>query len=87
MRNRQQADGLASTTLAHLAEISGLELAFTGEPLERKTAWVYFYTSKAHLETGDVSHALAGNGPIVVPRAYVDVWFAWTGSSIEDQVE
>jgi hypothetical protein len=30
--------------------------------------WVFFYNSRAYLETGDFSDALAGNGPLVVEK-------------------
>jgi hypothetical protein len=30
--------------------------------------WVFFYQSRRHLETGDISHALAGSAPYIVNR-------------------
>jgi hypothetical protein len=37
--------------------------------IERSFGWVFFYNSKRHVETGDITAALAGNAPIVVTKA------------------
>jgi hypothetical protein len=39
--------------------------AFT---IEEDFGWVFFYDSKLHQETDDVSYALAGNGSIIINR-------------------
>jgi Immunity protein 35 len=31
-----------------------------------EACWVFFYNTRAYLETGSMVHALAGNGPIIV---------------------
>ena len=31
--------------------------------------WVFFYDSRAHIETGEIKHAIAGNAPILVEQA------------------
>jgi len=36
--------------------------------IEKPYGWVFFYNSKAFLESGNVLHRLAGNGPIVVNK-------------------
>jgi len=38
------------------------------ETEERKENWIVYWTSKLYLETKEVSHALAGNGPILVSK-------------------
>ncbi|MFL6106294.1 MAG: YrhB domain-containing protein [Marmoricola sp.] len=37
------------------------------EPREHPSAWTVGYQTRAFLETGSVSHSLAGNGPLVIP--------------------
>jgi hypothetical protein len=36
---------------------------------ETEVGWSFGYNSRTFLEGGDISSALAGNGPIVVPRS------------------
>lgn len=36
---------------------------------EFPTCWVVGYNTKAYLETGSLTHALAGGGPIIINRA------------------
>jgi hypothetical protein len=38
------------------------------EVTELPTAWVLYYQSRKYVETGEFSHALAGNGPFVVSK-------------------
>ena len=33
--------------------------------IEKPYGWVFFYTAKKYLETKDIKHAVAGNGPII----------------------
>lgn len=35
---------------------------------EEPFGWVFFYQSKSHLETGELSSMLAGNAPFIVDR-------------------
>ena len=37
--------------------------------IEKPYGWIFFYTSKKYWETGDVSEAVAGNGPIIVEKS------------------
>jgi Immunity protein 35 len=34
--------------------------------LTKPYGWVFFYNSRRYLETRDILHAIAGNGPVVV---------------------
>jgi hypothetical protein len=36
--------------------------------IEREFGWVFFYDSKEYLATGDISHAVLGNAPVIVDR-------------------
>jgi len=44
---------------------------------------VFFYTSKLHMETGDFSHALAGNAPLIVDKDAGTVHETGTAHPIE----
>ena len=71
MIDKDTARGIA------LAEINKPE-RYRAEPLEcvildkytreEDFGWVFFYQSKSFVETGEFSHQLAGNGPIVITR-------------------
>lgn len=39
---------------------------------ELDDAWSFGYNSRAFIEAGDVSSALAGNGPVIVPKSGAD---------------
>ena len=39
---------------------------------ERPDAWSFSYNSRPFLERGDIASALAGNGPVIVPKSGAD---------------
>jgi len=53
---------------------------------EHETAWSVSYQSRAFIESGDTHNALAGNGPVVVPKSGADPWLAWSGRPVEEQI-
>jgi Immunity protein 35 len=53
---------------------------------EHETAWSVSYQSRAFTESGDIHNALAGNGPVVVPKSGADPWLAWSGRPVEEQI-
>ncbi|WP_328321896.1 YrhB family protein [Kribbella sp. NBC_00382] len=53
---------------------------------EHEIAWSVSYQSRAFIESGDISRALAGNGPVVVPKSGADPWLAWSGRPVEEQI-
>lgn len=53
---------------------------------EYESAWAFSYNSRAFVETGELRHALAGNGALVVPKSGEDPWFAWSGADTASQV-
>lgn len=36
------------------------------ETITRPYGWIYFYATREFIETGNILHALGGNGPVVV---------------------
>ncbi len=47
--------------------------------------WVFFWNSRAYVESGEVAYALGGNGPYVVDRRDGSVHRLGTASSVERQ--
>lgn len=45
--------------------------------------WVFFYQSKAFLETNEYQHALAGNAPILVNRITDEIIATGTANTID----
>lgn len=77
---------MAVSTLAELfPEFASGEWVLCGTE-DHESAWAFHYNSREYLETGNVSDALAGNGPLVVPRNGERPWFAWSGADIATQV-
>lgn len=53
--------------------------------LRTRYGWVFFYNTKAFLDTGDEMFALAGNGPVVLVESTGQVHYL--GSAREVDVE
>lgn len=53
------------------------------ETIERSFGWVFFYQSREHLETGDLSSMLAGNAPLIVDREDGSVHVTGTAEPVE----
>ena len=51
------------------------------ETIEKEWGWVFFYQSKAFVESGDFSEMLSGNTPIIVNRHSGELFY--TGSAFE----
>lgn len=51
------------------------------------TCWVVGYNTRAFVETGELSHALAGGGPIFVNRARGTARLGTSVIRVEDQLD
>ncbi|MGH3272448.1 MAG: YrhB domain-containing protein [Trebonia sp.] len=84
------ADEARDVALRHLrSEVEpsiGEELATT-DAWEYPTCWVVGYNTRAYLETGSISHALAGGGPLIINRATGRVRMGTWSAAIEDQLD
>ncbi|MGC4744951.1 YrhB domain-containing protein [Micromonospora sp. DT201] len=82
----EEAREIASAFLAErIDEIRTGEWVVTGA-WEHETAWSVGYQSRAFVESGRISDALAGNGPVVVPKSGADPWLSWSGRPVEEQI-
>jgi hypothetical protein len=65
-------------------ETAGCQLVLLDDcTLEKTFGWVFFYDSKRHVETGNISYALVGNAPIVVTKADGRVHVTGTAMPLE----
>jgi hypothetical protein len=63
------ATRLALEKLDEIAQRAGINLQLLSDRTrEIEAGWVFFYNSSEFLRTRNLSHALAGNGPIFVTR-------------------
>lgn len=51
------------------------------------TCWVVGYNTVAYIETGALSHALVGGGPIIVNRISGSIRMGTSGLPTEDQLD
>lgn len=85
--NAADAIRIASAYFAErFDEVRTCEWVLT-EPREHPSAWTVGYQTRAFLETGSISHSLAGNGPLVIPKSGEPPWEAWSGEPVESQIE
>ena len=77
---------LAEQRLARIAQQCGEHLVLMDRPFETPATLVYTYQTSDFVATGDFTHALAGNGPILVSKVTGTVEVAGTALPIEDYV-
>jgi hypothetical protein len=88
MTDLQVALARVEQLLGRLSEQLGIELAIDeAATREEPSCWVFFYNSRAYIETGSFSHALAGNGPIVVDKDTGALHELVTARSVDEQLE
>ena len=47
-------------------DVDGGVVVLDGHTIAKPYGWIFFYGGKRFVQTGDVIHAIAGNGPIVI---------------------
>lgn len=85
--DRDEAEAIVLKRLHAAEEVDGIERAFAQEPDELPGHWVFFYQGRRYLEDGDITHALAGNGPIVIPKDGSEPFTLSAAEPIEPQLE
>ncbi|NYF15252.1 hypothetical protein HDC37_000064 [Microbacterium sp. AK009] len=63
-----EAQCIAGRMLADTEEAGGVSCVLVGDPEDYGRWWVQAFQSRGLIEDGDEDAALAGNGPIVVPK-------------------
>ena len=77
---------LAEQCLARIARKCGEDLVLMDRPFESPATLAYTYQTSDFVETGDFTHALAGNGPILVSKLTGTVEVAGTALPVEDYI-
>ncbi len=54
---------------------------------EYPACWVVGYNTRAYVETGAISHALAGGGPIIINRGTGRARLGTSALPVEDQLD
>lgn len=73
---------------SHLASLSAdLEpdavVIIDSHTIERSFGWMFFYQSQKYLETGNFTHCLVGNAPLIVNRLTGEIVETGTADTIE----
>ena len=88
MIDSAQARELVQALVDEISDRTGIDTAIDDAATQDAGwCWVFFYNSRALIETGAFSHALAGNGPFVVEKEEGRVTKLVTGRPIDKQLE
>lgn len=77
---------LAEQCLARIAQQCGEDLVLMDHPFETPATLAYAYQTSDFVATGDFTHALAGNGPILVSKMTGAVEFAGTALLVDEYI-
>ena len=88
MIDEEKARAIAVAYLETLPVRRRCELAIQDEHTrEEDFGWVFFYNSKAFIETGDTAFGLGGNGPLIVDRVTGEVVMTGTAFPVAHYIE
>lgn len=76
----------AEQCLVRIAQQCGEDLVLTAHPFETAETLAYTYQTLDYVATGDATHALAGNGPILVSKLTGTVEVVGTALPVEDYI-
>ena len=57
------------------------------DTIEKEKALIFYYTSSKWLQTGSISDAIAGNGPLIISKANGKIFTIDTSNDIEKSIE
>ncbi len=82
--DRERAQSIADAYLKEIEKNCGLDLAFNPDVVEEHAVgFVFFYNTKAYWETRDFTHALTGNGPLLIRKEDGEVIELPSNQSVE----
>lgn len=83
-----EAQTIVEGRLASSSQLENDEyIVLAHNTITRNWGWVFFYTSKRYFETGDITHAIAGNAPLFVLKENGKVFTPGTAHNINDYIE
>lgn len=83
--NREEAQRLVEEALDRM--MVGDCVVLEDETIERSWGWVFFYQSRAFVESGDDAEMLAGNSPVIVNRYTGELVYTGTAYDIEEYLQ
>jgi hypothetical protein len=87
MISADEAREIASQYVLRQERRSGITLKLVHEQtIEKPFGWVFFYDSKAFLETGNFESTILGNAPIIVNRRTGELHVTGTAKPIEEYI-
>ena len=87
MINDVDRRSLTEQCLARIAQQCGDELVLMARPFETPATLAFTYQTSEFVATGDFTHALAGNGPILVSKMTGSIEVAGTALPVEDYIQ
>jgi hypothetical protein len=79
------AKALATKVINSDYHVPGDELVILDEnTIEKEYGWIFFYTSREYLATGEIGAMLAGNGPIIVEKSDASITQLGSARPFED---
>ncbi len=88
MIDKQRAIELMQKYLAHVESGVGEKLVIVAEATREKDfGWVFFYQSEAYLKSGEMSHMLLGNAPVIVDKNSGELIETGTAYPTEQYIE
>jgi hypothetical protein len=86
MIDKTAAMAIARTQIAALKSTHELVLQ-EEKTTEHRFGWIFFYTTREHLETGNRRYAAPGTAPLIVDRRDGRAWFTSTGKPLAFFIE
>ncbi len=87
MITKQQAQDAVAAELRTRCRIPGDSFVIVENlTIEKPFGWVFFYDSKKYLESGNISDAIAGNGPVFVNNQDGRTEFCGSCKSVQEFV-
>ena len=87
MLNFETAKKLVEEQINVSYNVDGDELVVLEEQtIQKEYGWIFFYTSRRLIETGDLNYMIAGNAPAVVNKRTGKLTFLGTAEPVENYV-
>ncbi len=88
MINYEQALKMALAKLSELSNSSGKEIILINDQtLTTEYGWIFFYNSKAYLETGNWKKSILGHAPFIINKDNSEITFLGTAHSVEHYIK
>jgi Immunity protein 35 len=83
MLDRSDALALVLGKLTGMAPVGDEWVVLDEKTVEKSYGWIFFYNSRKFVETGQIIHRLAGNGPVIVNKFDESIEFYGSNPSVD----